>query len=84
MKEQLAKVQAEIEDEQKRLQEVEKKQHQAKVRLIGAYVLNRSLQLGTLDKLVAEMDQAGVLTKPADRKLFGLNGKPKDGPKTPG
>ena len=56
----------------------------AKVRLIGAYVLNRSLQQGTLDKLVAEMDQAGVLTKPADRKLFGLNGKPKDGPKTPG
>jgi hypothetical protein len=71
LKESMAKIQAEIAEEQKRINEKAAKELQQRIKVVGRYVLDTK-KGPELETLVAEMEAAGYLKKNSDRKAFGL------------
>ncbi|MDA8137940.1 MAG: hypothetical protein M0036_04730 [Desulfobacteraceae bacterium] len=71
LKESMAKIQAEIEEEQKRLKEKAAKELQQRIKVVGKYFLDTTKE-PDFKKLVVTMEAAGYLKKNSDRKAFGL------------
>lgn len=79
----MERLQVDIAAEQKRIKDLEAKEHKRKIEIIGEYVYKTYSENGGLQNLIAKMDFAGHLKKPADRKLFGLDAeKPVNEPST--